>query len=90
MKNAYAIELQRKHLEHDAKCAKGGFDFATKLTAVALNNIDHFGARRLDALKKECQRLMDEEVGPDPEFASSQLQRRIDQIRKGNKKQPPG
>jgi hypothetical protein len=61
-----------------------------KLTAVALNNIEHFGAQRLDALKKECQRLMDEEVGPDPEFASSQLQRRIDQIRKGNKKQPPG
>lgn len=83
MKNAYAVELQRKRMERDAGCTKSGFDFAMMLVAVALNNIDHFGKDRLEAVEKECQRLMDEEVGPDPEFASNQLRRRIDQIRKG-------
>lgn len=84
MKSAYAIELQRKRLVRDADQVKQGYNFAMLLVSVALNNIDHFGAKRLDALEKECQRLMDEEVGPDPEFASSQLLRRIKQIREEN------
>lgn len=81
MKSAYAIELQRKKLEREAECTKGGFDFAMMLVAVALNNIDGFGKDRLEALEKECQRLMDEEFGPDPEAAAIQLAHRLQQIK---------
>lgn len=83
MKNAYAVELQRKKLVHDADQVKQGYNFAMMLVAVALNNIDHFGKDRLDVLEKECQRLMDEEFGRDNELAASQLRRRLDQIRAG-------
>lgn len=81
MKNAYALHLARKKVEREMELNKEGVQFGLDLCVVALNNLYGFGNKRITALEKEINRLLEEEFGKDLEAAAYGMAKRIKQIR---------
>ena len=77
----YAEKLILKKKQETANAMQEGMTFAGGLYAVALNNLYGFGAKRLQEVEREAQRLWDEEFGADIEAASYSLAKRLRQIR---------
>lgn len=78
MKNAY---LAKRQAEID-NAVNDGFLLGTCLCVVALNEKFGFGAKRIETLENEVQRIWDEEFqNGDMEIAAEGLKTRIEQIR---------
>lgn len=59
-----------------------GMDFDLLIMEIVLNNLYHYGNKRLEEIEAERDRILMEEVaGKEPELLVEQLRRRLEQIR---------
>lgn len=77
----FAIQLREiKEREYNIGLRQG-IEFGKLIGGIALNNLHHFGVKRIDEFEAEVDRIIMEEInGKEPELIRAQLERRLNQI----------
>ena len=76
----YAQQLQERKSREASKATWNGFNLATMMMVVAINNVFGFGKKRFKVIEDEMNRIWAEEFRKDMESASVGLTKRCIQI----------